>query len=104
MFDRNTSCAYRSYLMQFEWDEEKAVSNLKKHGVSFKEAESVFGDPLARTFEDDVHSYEEKRNAIFGHSSMNRLLIVSYTERENDRIRIISTRLATPKESRRYAN
>jgi uncharacterized DUF497 family protein len=90
--------------MQFEWDEEKAEQNIKKHGVSFVEAESVFGDQLARIFEDDVHSYLEKRHAIFGHSSRNRLLIVSYTERPNDTIRIISARLATPKESRRYAN
>lgn len=66
--------------MRFDWDEEKAAGNLKKHRVSFKEAESVFGDPLARIFVDDVHSFDEKRNAIFGHSSMNRLLIVSYTE------------------------
>lgn len=90
--------------MRFDWDEEKAAANLKKHRVSFREAESVFGDPLARILVDDVHSFDEKRNAIFGHSSMNRLLIVSYTERESDRIRIISARLATPKESRRYAN
>ena len=90
--------------MRFEWDEAKAAANLKKHEVSFMEAESVFGDPLARIFDDDVHSYEEKRHAIFGHSSMNRLLIVSYAEPEDDRIRIISARLATPKESRRYAN
>lgn len=45
--------------MQFEWDEEKAAANLTKHGVSFDEAESVFGDPLARIFDDDVHSSEE---------------------------------------------
>ena len=90
--------------MRFEWDEEKAAANLKKHGVSFNEAESVFGDPIARIFDDEVHSFNEKRNGIFGHSSLNRLLIVSYTERKSDRIRIISARLATPKESRRYAN
>lgn len=90
--------------MQFDWDPEKAASNLRKHGVSFAEAESVFGDPLARIFDDEVHSDEEKRNAIFGHSNKNRLVMVSYTERENDRIRIISARQATPKESRRYAN
>ena len=90
--------------MQFEWDDAKAAANLKKHEVSFTEAESVFGDPLARIFEDSVHSHDERRNAIFGHSDENRLLIVSYTERENDRIRIISARLATPKESKRYAN
>ena len=54
--------------MQFEWDSEKAETNLIKHGVSFEEAQSVFGDPLARIFDDDVHSFDEKRNAIFGHS------------------------------------
>lgn len=91
--------------MRFDWDDEKAAANIKKHlGVTFEEAESVFGDPLARIFEDDAHSHGEKRNAIFGHSDQNRLLIVSYTERENDTIRIISARLATPKEARRYAN
>ena len=82
----------------------KAASNLRKHGLDLTEAEAVFEDPLARIFDDDEHSSEEKRNAIFGHSEKNRLLLVSYTERENDRIRIISARLATPKESRRYAN
>jgi uncharacterized DUF497 family protein len=90
--------------MRFEWNEEKAAANLKKHDVSFSEAESVFGDPLARIFEDDEHSFNEKRNAIFGHSDLDRLLIVVFTERDDDRIRIISARLATPKESRRYAN
>lgn len=90
--------------MHFEWDPEKAAVNLTKHRVSFEEAESVFADPLARLFDDNVHSFKEKRHAIFGHSYKGRLLIVSYTERENDRIRIISARLATPKESRRYAN
>ncbi len=90
--------------MRFDWDDAKAAANLNKHGVSFEEAESVFGDPLARIFDDDVHSYEERRNAIFGHSDQNRLLIVSFTERADDTIRIISARSATPKESRRYAN
>jgi uncharacterized DUF497 family protein len=90
--------------MKFEWDNDKAAANLRKHDVSFTEAESVFADPLARIFDDDGHSLEEKRNAIFGHSKSNRLLIVSYTEREDDKIRIISARLATPRESKRYAN
>ncbi len=90
--------------MRFDWDLNKADLNLKSHGVSFEEAETVFADPLARIFEDDEHSFEERRNTIFGHSSVDRLLIVSFTEREGDTIRIISARLATPKESRRYAN
>ena len=49
--------------MQFEWDEVKAETNLKKHGVSFAEAETVFGDSLARIFDDEVQSIEERRHA-----------------------------------------
>jgi len=90
--------------MRFEWDLEKAESNSAKHGVGFDEAATVFGDRSARIFVDDVHSYYEKRHAIVGHSTQDRLLIVSYTEREDDRIRIISARLATPREARDYAN
>lgn len=90
--------------MQFEWDNEKAESNLKKHGVSFEEAETVFGDFLARVFEDEEHSFEERRHGIVGHSMNSRLLIVSFTERENDMIRIISAREVTPKERRSYEN
>ena len=82
----------------------KGSLELKKHGVSFAEVESVFLDPLVRVFDNDEHSFDEKRIAIFGHSTSNRLLLVSFTERTNAIIRIISARLATPKESRRYAN
>lgn len=88
--------------MQFEWDIEKAKANLKKHGVDFEEAKTVFGDFLARIFDDEEHSVEEKRNGIVGHSIKNRLLIVSFTERENDTIRIISARETTPRERRKY--
>jgi uncharacterized protein len=91
-------------MIQFDWDETKAEINFRRHRVSFEEAESVFGDPLARIFEDEEHSYEERRHGIVGHSSQGRLLIVSYTERDNDTIRIISARLTTRKESREYAN
>jgi len=70
--------------MQFEWDKEKAAGNIKKHGVSFEEAETVFGDSLARIFDDEEHSFDEKRNGIVGHSTKNRLLIISFTEKEND--------------------
>lgn len=90
--------------MQFEWNPEKAAANLKKHGVSFEEAKTVFGDFLARIFEDEEHSFEEKRNGIIGHSAKNRLLIISYTERANDTIRIISARETTPQERRKYEN
>ncbi|CAN5576712.1 BrnT family toxin [soil metagenome] len=90
--------------MQFEWDKEKAKTNLKKHGVSFDEAETVFGDPLARIFDDDEHFSEERRDGIVRSSVKGKLLIVSFTERKNDTIRIISARETTPKERRKYKN
>lgn len=88
--------------MQFEWNPEKAEANLKKHGVSFEEACTVFGDFLARIFDDEEHSFEERRNGIVGHFTKNRLLIISYTEKENNTIRIISAREITPRERRKY--
>jgi len=90
--------------MQFEWNPEKAELNLKKHEVDFSEAETVFGDPLAKIFDDEEHSFDEKREIIVGHSIQNRLLIVGFTERENDTVRIISARITTPKERRDYEN
>jgi uncharacterized protein len=90
--------------MKFEWDENKAESNFEKHNVNFAEAETVFGDFLARIFDDEEHSIGERRNGIIGHSIKKRLLIVSFTERPNDIIRIISAREATPKERRKYEN
>ena len=90
--------------MQFEWNIEKGNSIQKKHCVSFEEAETVFGDPLARIFDDDEHSFDERRNGIVGHSINKRLLIVSFNERENDIIRIISARELTPNERRDYEN
>jgi uncharacterized DUF497 family protein len=77
--------------MQFEWDEEKAESNLQKHGVSFEEAQTVFNDLFYVDFYDPKHSVEEQRFLIIGESNLQRLLIVSYTER-NDKMRIISAR------------
>lgn len=90
--------------MQFEWNIEKAETNLKKHKVSFAEAETVFGDSLAKIFDDDAHSFEEKREIIVGHSTENRLLIISFTERENNTVRIISARIPTPQERKDYEN
>ena len=75
--------------MEFEWDPDKAARNLAKHGVSFPEAATVFGDPLAMTYGDPDHSREEDRFLTFGHSSAGRLLVVSHTDRD-DRTRIIS--------------
>jgi len=90
--------------MQFEWDKEKAASNLKKHDVSFKETETVFGNFFARIFDDEEYSFDERRNGIIGHSAKNQILIVSFTEKENDTIRIISAREATPTERRKFEN
>ncbi len=69
--------------MLFDWDETKAKSNLAKHGVSFDEATSVFDDPLFLTFADPTHSIQEQRFIIMGESARGRLLVVSYTERQN---------------------
>lgn len=87
--------------MKFEWDHKKAVSNQKKHGVSFHEASTVFGDALATTFDDPDHSVDEERYLTFGVSSVGRLLVVSHTPR-GDRTRIINAREARRKERNIY--
>lgn len=81
-------------MLKFEWDEAKAHANFAKHGVSFEEAASVFGDPLALTFHDPDHSVKEKRWLTFGVSQTGRLLVVAHTGRGRA-IRIISARKAT---------
>jgi hypothetical protein len=91
----------------FEWDSAKARSNQRKHSVSFAEAASVFGDPMARIFPDEEHSAEESREIIVGHSTIGhsaarRLLLVSFTEPAPGRIRIISGRRATRTEQHDY--
>jgi len=88
--------------LKFEWDPEKAASNLTKHRVSFDEASTVFADPLAKLFYDADHSAEETREILVGHSILDRLLLVSFTERGRDVVRIISARVATRKERRAY--
>jgi uncharacterized protein len=88
-------------LPSFEWNREKAESNLKKHGVSFAEVASVFDDPLHLTADDPSHSIGERRFVALGYSIAQRLLIVVYTERK-DKIRIISARPATKIERRTY--
>lgn len=87
--------------LSFEWDPRKAASNVRKHGVSFQEAVRVFGDPLARIFDDPDHASGELRELIVGHAARQRLLIVSFVER-GDRVRILSARRATPRERRDY--
>jgi uncharacterized protein len=87
--------------MNFEWDESKATANLKKHGVSFEEAKTVFSNELAIILDDEAHSIGERREIMIGHSRNNSLLLISFTERPNA-IRIISARLATRKEREDY--
>ena len=88
--------------LRFEWDETKAETNFSKHGVSFQEAQIVFLDPLARIFDDELHSVDELREIIVGHSSDGHLLLVSFTEREIGLVRIISARRATKRERSDY--
>jgi uncharacterized DUF497 family protein len=87
--------------VRFEWDSEKAASNLAKHAVSFEEALSVFGDPLATTIADPDHSVGEQRCLTTGLSTQQRVLIVWHTDSE-DVIRIIGARETTPRERRIY--
>lgn len=88
--------------MKFEWDTKKAKTNQDKHGISFDEAQTVFADPLAYIFDDQWHSLGEQRELIIGHSNQKQLLIVSFTERPEGVIRIISSRLTTTKERKDY--
>lgn len=88
--------------MEFEWDKAKAAANFKKHKVTFDEASTVFSDPLARIFDDEEHSVEERREIIIGHSVINRLLLICFTEREVNTVRIFSARQATRDERQDY--
>lgn len=87
--------------MEFEWDTRKAAANLKKHGVSFQEAATVFGDPMAITYPDPDHSESENRSITFGMSRNRRLLVVAHTER-GVKIRIITARLMAKHERKIY--
>ena len=85
----------------FEWNPEKATSNLAKHGVSFEEAQSVFFDPMSLTIPDPMHSNDENRLIIIGISIIGRYLVVVHTDR-NDKIRLISARPANRRERLKY--
>ena len=87
--------------VRFTWDGAKAEANHDKHGVSFEEALTAFGDPLARIHDDPDHSERERREIIVGHSARGRLLVVSFTERRQE-IRLISARRATRYEREDY--
>ncbi len=86
----------------FEWDEKKALSNIKKHGVSFEEACTAFGDTLSITVADIEHSEKENRFVLIGKSIKNNTLVVVHLEESDAKIRIISARKATKNEQRVY--
>lgn len=87
--------------LTFEWVEEKAIINLKKHQISFREGATIFNDPLIATMHDPDHSEAEDRYLSLGYSSQGHLLVVSYTQRQ-DNIRLISCRKATRKERKKH--
>jgi len=87
--------------LQFEWNHRKSAANVIKHGVTFDEATTVFGDPLALTIADELHSSSEDRFITTGYSLRRRLLVVVSTERRNQ-LRIISARLASRREKQDY--
>ena len=89
-------------VLRFEWDVTKARINLQAHGVSFDEAATVFRDRLACILDDPDHSVEESREIIIGLSAGGRLLLVSFTERAEVTVRIISARVATRRERGNY--
>ena len=85
----------------FEWDGRKATANLRKHGVSFEEAATVFSDPLSLSIPDPDHSEDEERFLLVGTSFQAQLLVVAHSE-HGDRVRVISARAATARERRAY--
>jgi uncharacterized DUF497 family protein len=87
---------------QFQWDPTKAASNLGKHGVDFLEAATVFGDPFAIEYDDPDHSLDEERKIILGYSNLGKLLVICFTHRTGQIIRIFSARPATKQERTRY--
>lgn len=87
--------------MEFTWDPAKAKQNVLAHDVSFHEATTVFGDPLAGTIPDPEHSVGEKRHITIGYPSAGQLLVVCHVE-QGDTIRIISARRATSHERKEY--
>ena len=89
--------------MEFEWDDSKAEANLKKHGIRFSEAVTVWLDDRAIEVPDPEHSVQEERWIRLGFSRKAKLLVVVYCEKnENELVRVISARPATPNESKRY--
>ncbi len=89
--------------LQFEWDPAKSAANIRKHGIGFDEARSVFADERAKLIADPAHSDDEDRFVLLGLSTKLKLLVVCHCYRDkNNTIRIISARKATAVESRQY--
>ena len=88
-------------MLQFEWNPKKAQRNIEKHGVSFEEAATVFGDLLSYTFDDSDHSDEETRFLTIGLTALGKMIVVSHTDRE-EKVRIISARALTKQERKFY--
>jgi uncharacterized DUF497 family protein len=88
-------------MLNFEWDIKKAQINIERHGISFKEASTIFADPLSDFFYDSDHSVDEDQYLAIGLSEFNNVLVVVFTEKD-DIIRIISARKATKKERKHY--
>jgi uncharacterized DUF497 family protein len=86
----------------FEWDQNKNAKNIKKHGISFDEAATIFDDPMFITVIDEEHSIDEERYITIGLSTYGRLLMVAHTDRQG-KIRLISARKATKKDEKFYA-
>ena len=90
-------------VQEFDWDPAKEASNIRKHGITFEEASTVFDDDEAIYFDDEAHSQDEERFIVIGYSRRERMLIVCHCYRNGDTlIRIISARKATKPESKLY--
>src|SRR5689334_7574044 len=87
--------------MDFEWDARKAEASRDKHGISFEEASTAFGDPLSLTIPDPLHSVDEPRYILIGRTASGRTVVVVHLDR-GERVLIISARPATPRERRDY--
>jgi uncharacterized DUF497 family protein len=87
--------------VNFEWDSDKAQRNLRKHGVSFDEAATAFGDPLSMTIDDPDHSVGEERLLLLGRTLVGRLVVVAHLD-DGETIRLISARIAERHERRDY--
>ncbi len=98
---RAAAVAEGGTVITFEWDAEKAAGNEEKHGLSLEEASTAFGDPLSITINDPDHSEDEARFLLLGMTHTGRLVVVVHTDRD-DAVRLISARLATPRERRSY--